>query len=130
MYKKGLQKILLFMVVFFVIFCLFNFKVVKISGNSMKPILLNDSIAIIDSYTFKLIPLNKNDIYLFKVEGQEVLKKIKYFPLEEVNHKGKNLVLDKNEIYIIGENLPESIDSREYGPILTNQILGKVVLSF
>jgi type IV secretory pathway protease TraF len=50
--------------------------------------------------------------------------------LEEVNHKGKNLVLDKNEIYIIGENLPESIDSREYGPILTNQILGKVVLSF
>jgi len=130
MYKKGLQKILLFMVVFFVIFCLFNFKVVKISGNSMKPILLNDSISIIDSYTFKLIPLNKNDIYLFKVEGQEVLKKIKHFPLEEVNHKGENFVLDKNEIYIIGENLPESIDSREYGPILTNQILGKVVLSF
>ena len=96
----------------------------------MKPILLNDSISIIDSYTFKLIPLNKNDIYLFKVEGQEVLKKIKHFPLEEVNHKGENFVLDKNEIYIIGENLPESIDSREYGPILTNQILGKVVLSF
>ena len=125
-----MQKVFLFISVFAIIFCLFNFKVVKISGNSMKPILLNDSIAIIDSYTFKLIPLNKNDIYLFKVEGQEVLKKIKYFPLEEVNHKGENFVLDKNEIYIIGENLPESIDSREYGPILTNQILGKVVLSF
>ena len=120
----------MFLVVFLVIFCLFNFKVVKISGNSMKPILMSDSIAIVDSYTFKLMPLNKSDIYLFRVQGQEVLKKIRSFPNETTEHQGKNLVLEENQIYIIGENLPESIDSRSYGPILTNQILGKVVLSF
>jgi len=125
-----MQKVLLFLIVFLVIFGLFNFKVVKISGNSMKPLLLSDSIAIVDSYTFKLSPLNKSDIYLFRVEGQEVLKKIKSFPNEKVEHQGENIVLEENQIYIIGENLSESIDSRNYGPILTNQIIGKVVLSF
>lgn len=125
-----MQKVLLFLIVFLVIFGLFNFKVVKISGNSMKPLILSDSIAIVDSYTFKLSPLNKSDIYLFRVEGQEVLKKIKSFPNEKVEHHGENIFLEENQIYIIGENLSESIDSRNYGPILTNQIIGKVVLSF
>jgi len=125
-----MNRILLFFAIFSVIFILTNFKIVKISGDSMYPLLHNDSIAIVDQYTFKLFPLNKSDIYLFKVSNEEVLKKIKFFPNENVYIKDKSYLLKENEIFIIGENLNKSIDSREFGPINTKQILGKVVISF
>lgn len=96
----------------------------------MYPLLQNNSIAIIDQYTFKLFPLNKNDIYLFKISNEEILKKIKYFPSEKITFENADYVLKQNEIYIIGENLNKSVDSREFGPINTKQILGKVVISF
>lgn len=120
----------MFLTIFFLIFVLSNFKIVKISGESMYPLIHNESIAIIDQYTFKLFPLNKSDIYLFRVSNEEVLKKIKFFPNEKVVFENKNYILQENEIYIIGENLSKSIDSREYGPVNIKQILGKVVISF
>jgi len=125
-----MNKIFMFLTIFFLIFVLSNFKIVKISGESMYPLIHNESIAIIDQYTFKLFPLNKSDIYLFRVSNEEVLKKIKFFPNEKVVFENKNYILQENEIYIIGENLSKSIDSREYGPVNIKQILGKVVISF
>jgi signal peptidase I len=37
-------------------------------------------------------------------------------------------VLDKGQYFVIGDNYNASIDSRNYGPISQNDIIGKVVL--
>jgi len=37
-------------------------------------------------------------------------------------------VLDKGQYFVIGDNYNSSIDSRNYGPISQNDIIGKVVL--
>jgi signal peptidase I len=39
-----------------------------------------------------------------------------------------NLVLGKNQIFVEGDNRPDSLDSRAFGPINANQIIGKLVL--
>lgn len=36
--------------------------------------------------------------------------------------------LDNNELFVSGDNRPESLDSRTFGPIKTNQLVGKLVL--
>jgi hypothetical protein len=40
------------------------------------------------------------------------------------------LTLKKDEIYVLGDNPKESIDSRMYGPLKINNIIGKIFLSF
>ena len=80
--------------------------------------------------SYKLFQINRGDILLFRIEKEEVVKKIIGFPNEKIEVEGKEITIGNNEVYIIGINLPESIDSRNYGPILKKQILGKVVLNF
>lgn len=38
--------------------------------------------------------------------------------------------LDGKEIFVSGDNRPESLDSRTFGPIQTNQIVGKLIIRF
>jgi signal peptidase I len=38
--------------------------------------------------------------------------------------------LQKDDFFVIGDNLPESIDSRHFGPINSKQIQGKAILVF
>jgi len=96
----------------------------------MNPILKNGSFAIADKYLHKLFKIKRGDILLFQVDNKEVIKKIVGFPGEQINIENKNIFLDKDEIFIVGENIKESIDSREYGPIKVTQIIGKIVLNF
>ncbi|HUC78623.1 MAG TPA: signal peptidase I [Candidatus Saccharimonadales bacterium] len=39
-----------------------------------------------------------------------------------------NIVLPKNDIYVLGDNRADSCDSRCFGPINVNQIIGRLVL--
>ena len=39
-----------------------------------------------------------------------------------------NLTLGKNKLFVDGDNRPDSLDSRAFGPIKANQIVGKLVL--
>jgi hypothetical protein len=96
----------------------------------MYPILKNNSFALVDKYLHKLFSVEKNQIMLFEINQKEVVKKIIGFPNEKMEINGKKIKLESDEIYIIGENLNESIDSREYGPIKTTSIIGKIVINF
>jgi signal peptidase I len=125
-----MKKYKIFLISFFIMLIFLNFKLVKVSGNSMSPILNNNSFALADKYLHKLFTIQKGDILLLDKDGKEIVKKIVGFPGEKIITESKTIVLDNDEIYILGENLKESIDSREYGPIKVSKIIGKVVLSF
>lgn len=96
----------------------------------MYPTLQNNSFALVDKHLHKFFLIQKNEIFLLLVGEKEVVKKIVAFPGETIEFNGKKVNLLQNEVYVLGENLPESIDSREYGPIKTSKIIGKVVLNF
>jgi hypothetical protein len=124
---KKVWKFIPFLIFFFI---LFDFKLVVINGNSMQPTLPNGSYAIVDKYLFKLFEIRKDDILLFKKENEEVVKKIAGFPNEKILIENKEYELGPDEVFLLGENLPESIDSREYGALPTKSIQGKIVISY
>jgi signal peptidase I len=129
-YNKLMKKFNIFALSFLLILVLFNFQIVKIAGNSMSPTLKSGSFVVADKHIHKLFQIQKNDILLLEVDKKEVVKKIVGFPGEKIEVEGQEVTLSKNEIYVLGQNLPESIDSREYGPLKTSQIRGKIVLIF
>jgi len=128
--RKFFNQSLKFLSFFLIFFVIFNFRVSFISGNSMLPTLKNNSMIIVDQYLYKLFTIKKEDILIFRVENEEVIKRIHGLPGETIETKERQLTLKKDEIYVLGDNPKESIDSRMYGPLKINNIVGKIFLSF
>ena len=123
-----------------------NYKFVTVQGISMMPtysdgqILLikrgDSDIAIGDTivfkanneYSIKRVLARENDnvkisgglLYVNEVKIQTFL----------CDNSSKEYYLQSNQYFVVGDNQSKSYDSRDYGPINSNQILGKVVLAF
>jgi len=59
-------------------------------------------------------------------EGRLDLKRIAAGPGAEVTVRGATDFLGKDEWYVLGDNLDESTDSRELGPVKTSDIVGRL----
>jgi signal peptidase I len=134
----GFGVVMLVVLAFSVIFFL-NFKTVQVSGESMLPT-LKDGRRVLVSRAYWLVgPLRDKDIVVLKDSGPTgyIIKRIAYLPGEEVDWKlmpeshplseGKFKVPD-GTVYVLGDNLPASEDSRKFGPVPVTEVLGKVLI--
>jgi nickel-type superoxide dismutase maturation protease len=67
------------------------------------------------------------------VVGTKVLKSLKIGDIVIIRHDNLEKIkrihaLDKANIYVVGDNLESSKDSRHFGPILRGNILAKVII--
>ena len=120
-----------------------------INGDSMLPTYNNGNIVLIKKRNYKI---EKDDIVVVKKNNLIIIKRIvgvphdtlivkegKLYINNEVNAKYNNIqdegilkdevVLNKNQYFIIGDNYNNSIDSRsnEIGIIEKNNIIGKII---
>ena len=123
--------------------------VYKIDGSSMMPNYQNSNYILVTNIdqTYK-----RGDVVAIKLDnGSFVIKRIIGLPNDRINllnreikindenyienypliltkeYEEKNFQLASNEIFIMGDNRDKSYDSRDYGPLKQEQILGKVV---
>lgn len=124
----------------------------NITGTSMAPNLNDKSLVIV----FKLSEIQKGDIVAFKHDGKMVVKRVVAIKDDKVTIKDGNLyinnridnyspkeVFEQNsdysqdyivteDYYVVGDNRKgmDSYDSRFYGPISKQDILGKVIIIY
>ena len=79
----------------------------RVDGRSMEPTLSEGDVIICN----KKRQYHVSDIVVAVVDGRQVIKRI----------YGKT----EHKVYLLGDNLIESTDSRQYGPIANELILGK-----
>lgn len=63
-------------------------------------------------------------------DGYQPDKNLAYNKDSHIPYTSGNIdeVLDKNELFVSGDNRPNSCDSRAFGPIRTDQVVGKLVI--
>ncbi len=82
-------------------------------GDSMLPTLRPEQDVLCFNWAYIFSKPKTGDIVVIKVNGKEMVKRIQ-------------TSVDRH-IFVIGDNKRESTDSRKFGPISVDKIIGKVI---
>lgn len=127
-----------------------------VSGPSMEQTYYNGNSLIIDKFFYRFNGLKRYDVVVFRDDnGKILIKRIIALPKETVrmDNEGniyindkilqekygaeaildagiaiQKIQLDEKEYFVLGDNRNNSRDSRVFGPIKEEQIIGKVVI--
>jgi len=119
--------------IFLIIFLVINAYVLTISrvnGESMQPTLMNGQLLVVSESAFWFSAPQRNDVVIVQYAGDtnvHFVKRIVGIPGDTVMYNNSPLVLGPTQYFIEGDNRNFSTDSRVYGPIQKNQIIGKVL---
>jgi signal peptidase I len=123
---KGIKAVILALAIVF-IFKLFFFDFIIAQGDSMEPAIKNGSVLIVSRLRYGIrLPWRQN--YLFRWakprEGEVV---VFYTPAGELAVKRCTSLTEFGGFLAQGDNSLASYDSRAYGPVSSDNIIGKVL---
>jgi signal peptidase I len=100
-----------------------------VEGRSMLRAYAPGDRLLVESLTFRLRPPRIGEVVVVQQPGSNGrldLKRIAAGPGAEVTVRGETDFLGHDEWYVLGDNLDESTDSRQLGPVKTRDIVGRV----
>jgi signal peptidase I len=136
--------------------CLPNFRLARVVGHSMEPAFQpGHSLLVLRTWRW-FSPLHPGDIVVFQKDGQELVKRVVFVQnpqgtavwptslqtsrglipirphffeggLEGVDRQPPRPGVPQRVVYVLGDNWEVSDDSRSFGPIALDTVLGKVV---
>ncbi len=86
-----------------------------VEGDSMNPTYQRGDRLLIDPLFWRIMGLKKGDVVILRDprDSRLILKRIK-----DISQTG--------ELYVVGDNPPQSTDSRHFGPVSKKHIIGRV----
>ena len=127
--KKSVKIFWLTLLFGIVIIRIFVFSAVRVSGISMLPTLQDEQIIFVNKMAYWENAPQNGDIVIVRepIDNIQVVKRIVGTPGTAITIEDKTFILKEDEYYIEGDNRDNSIDSRAYGPIRSERIIGKVI---
>jgi len=116
-------------------FFFYNFQFVIVSGESMFPTLASNERILICKALWALGQPAHGDIVVLDTENGFIIKRVAYLSGEEVPTEDRpfewplhpNFVVPSGFVYVLGDNARASEDSRDFGPVRVDHIVGKAV---
>lgn len=115
-----------------------NFRTIQVQGNSMAPTLRNGTHLLSSNAYWLVGPIQKGDIVVaIDDSGTAIIKRVYRVAGETVDWlnipEDYNMVegeyrVPNQSMFLLGDNREVSEDSRRFGPIPCDRIIGKVVL--
>lgn len=129
------------------------FEVVVTHGSSMEPIITQGDHILINRLAYRSMKPQRGDIIAFRVGWKILLKRIIGLPgdiielknnslycngklikkcryLQFRNQKSRLLKVWDRHLFVMGDNEDHSIDSRDFGTILYEDVIGKAVIIY
>ncbi|MCE9558513.1 MAG: signal peptidase I [Armatimonadetes bacterium] len=139
--KRGMRGfgVAMLIVLGLVVFLWQTFFTIQVKGNSMLTTFHNGERLLATKAYWLVGELKRNDVVVIKGDdpGEFLIKRINRLGGEDVDflnipnnwsiEKGKYTV-PEGDYYVLGDNAPESEDSRFFGPVEASRIVGKVIV--
>ena len=146
---KGLKELIPYVIILIVVVLIRSYIVtpVMVSGTSMSPTLKGKEIMILNKLDKEY---TRFEIVVLKTDHEDIIKRVIALPGETVSCENntiyvnsrkiddkygagttsdfKKVKLGKNEYFVLGDNRPDSVDSRLIGLIKKEEIIGKTNL--
>ncbi|WP_084024037.1 signal peptidase I [Vulcanibacillus modesticaldus] len=128
----------------------FLFAIVIVSGPSMEPTLHNGERLILNKIVYKIHPPERGDIIVFHAtETDDYIKRVIGIPGDKIEFKNNQLFVNGQPVeepylgdvytgdispftvpdetlYVLGDNRNNSSDSRIFGPVAIDKVVGRV----
>ena len=150
--KNYIKEFLPYFMIILVVVLIKTFLVspIRVNGASMNPTLNDKDIMLLDEISYRFSDIERFDIVVVKEEDEYLIKRVIGLPGETVEYKNDKLYIDgkyvkedfkhketfdfsttlgKDEYFIMGDNRTNSTDSRVFGPISRDKIMGKTSLT-
>jgi signal peptidase I len=130
---------LLFMLAF-ALFFQFHFTTVVVTGESMEPTFRSGQRLLVCRAYWLVGPIRRNDIVVLRSQEREteyLIKRVDRMPGEVVDFLNVpttwkivqgELRVPEGHLYVIGDNREASEDSRNFGPVPIDRVVGKVIV--
>ena len=124
---------------------------IRVNQNSMNNTLFDKDIMILNKISYRFVDIKRFEIVVIKKNNEYLIKRVIGLPGEKIEYKDNKLyVNDKiveenfnhkntedyklentipdNYYFVVGDNRPDSLDSRYFGLVKKDEILGKTNL--
>lgn len=157
MNKKLLKEILSYVIIIAIVILIRTFLVtpVKVNGNSMDPTLKHEEIMILNKIKYKTTKIKRFDIVVIKYNDELLIKRVIGLPGDKIEFKDNTLYVNDEKVkenfkhdktedfslssleyefvpngkyFVMGDNRDDSLDSRIFGPVEKERILGSANL--
>ena len=123
----------------FALFMNLNFHTVVVDGPSMLPTFKENDRLLVSKAYWLVGAIRDKDIVVIQDPGGDgyIIKRVfriggETVPLGKLpdfRHLAEGAyVIPQNQVYVLGDNLPQSEDSRRFGPVDMSRIVGKVIV--
>lgn len=156
--KNAIKELLPYIIILIAVIVLktFIFTTIRVNGSSMDPTLKNKDLMILDKISYRFNKIKRNDIVVVKTKNDKLIKRVIGLPGESIKYEN-NILYINNEKYqdivnwtttddfditdfginkipkdcyfVMGDNRPDSIDSRIIGVIKKDDIVGHAVFT-
>ena len=146
--KKEKKFLLLVMII--ILFKIFIFNFILVKGDSMNPKYKNNDFMFLNKIIYSFKPIRRGEVIVLKYRNNDLIKRVIGLPNDKIKvENGKlyinnkevkenyinsytasydfdEITLKDNEYFVMGDNRYNSYDSRNFGTITKNNIIGRV----
>lgn len=145
-----LKEIISYIIVIIIVLLIKQFIItpIRVNQNSMNNTLYDKDIMILDKISYRFKNINRFDIVVIKKDKEYLIKRVIGLPSETIEYKDNKLYINdkiveenfnhkdtndyilegkipENYYFVVGDNRPDSLDSRVIGLIKKDEIIGK-----
>ncbi len=151
--KDSLKYLIVIAIVFFIALFVVSFE--QVVGPSMKGTLDADDVTIVNKLVYKFRTIKRNEIVSINQKDKIMVKRVIGLPGEHIEYKDNKLYVNgslvlennisvetkdfkledigyetipKDMYFVLGDNRTNSSDSREFGLVKKDEIIGKIVM--
>lgn len=144
------EKKFITIVIIIIILKIFVFNFILVKGDSMNPKYKNNDFMFLNKIIYSFKPIRRGEVIVLKYRNNDLIKRVIGLPKDKIKvENGKlyinnkevkenyinsytasydfdEITLKDNEYFVMGDNRYNSYDSRNFGTIMKNNIIGRV----